>query len=268
MSLDIIHRKSYEYKDQIKAMGCKWNPTRKAWVAPDEQTWEQVSQMLENADDIRSSCSGRQGLSEMTSEGIDDFLNDRNEAQSHQAQSISYTPTMGDALKLFGEEQINRYWDERIPAEASKILASGEVDESEIFDRLTYGGMKGKSVDLLIDLVNHFRQNPPTKSESEFKYIELVSYRRKGINAYLAPVINGKADISQADYGKPTTEEDQEKAHRSKKHTVKIRYDHLPNGLYQWKEAGGADNNKARYGWMKIISGECIEEGESYPPRN
>ena len=265
--LEITHRKTYEYKEQIKSLGCKWNPSKRVWVAPNEEIFNKVAQMLEDTDDIRSSCSGW-GYSEMTAEAVDEFFaTDKIEAQPNQFQSISYTPTKNDAIKLLGNEQVERYWDERIPTEASKILASGEDDETEIFDRLNYEGMKGKSVDILIDLVNHFRHNPPTK-ESEFKYIELVSYRSKGINAYLCPVINGKADYTQADYGKPTCDEEQERAHRSKKHTVKIRYDHLPTGLYQWKEAGGADNNKARYGWMKIVKGECIAEGEGYPPRS
>ena len=265
--LEIIHRKSYEYREQIKALGCKWNPSKKAWIAPNEETFNIVAQMLEDTDDIRSSCSGRQGYSEMTSEGIDDVLNNKIAAQP-QAQSINYIPTIGDALKLFGEEQVNRYWDERISVEAAKILASGEMDETEIFDRLNYDGIKGKSVDLLIDLVNFFRKNPPGKSESEFRYIELETYRNKGINAYLAPVKNGNVDYTQNIYGEPIDDDAKDKAHRGKRHTVKVRIDNLTDGVYVYKEAGGADFNKSRYGWLKIKGGEIIDEGTGKPPIN
>lgn len=271
MSLEIVSKNTFHIKDQLKSWGCKWDSIKKAWIAPNEQVYNQAITELEKYEEsvsVQKNYYGQCGFDHISNEDIDNFLEDKIKAQHQQVQPINYTPTMGDAIKLSGEDQVNRYWDERIPFEASKILASGEMDETEIFDRLNYEGMKGKSVDILIDLVNHFRHNPPAKSESEFKYIELVSYRSKGINAYLCPVINGKADYTQADYGKPTCDEEQERAHRSKKHTVKIRYDHLPTGLYQWKEAGGADNNKARYGWMKIVKGECIAEGEGYPPRS
>lgn len=266
--LEIIHRKSYEYREKIKAMGCKWNPSRKAWIAPNEEVFNKVAQMLENDDSVNSKYYGQCGFDGIGSEEIDNFLEDKITETHQQVRTISYTPTMGDAIKLFGEEQVNRYWDERIPSEASKILASGETDESAIFGRLNYEGMKGKSVDLLIDLVNYFRENQPSKSESEFRYIELETYRNKGINAYLAPVKNGNVDYTQNIYGEPIDDDAKDKAHRGKRHTVKVRIDNLTDGVYVYKEAGGADFNKSKYGWLKIKNGEIIDEGTGKPPIN
>ena len=269
--LEIVHSKTFQLKDWIKSQGCKWNPSKKAWVAPDQEIYEEIMARLEQEESLDKNVTnrfyGNCGFDGIGIKEIDNFLATKDQPGNapQPKKSISYIPTKEDALKLFGEEQFNRYWDERIPVEASKILASGEVDEIEIFDRLNYDGMKGRSVDLLIDLVNHFRQNPPNKAEekgdSEPVYIELQTYRNKGLNAYLAPVINGKPDYNQNLYGEPIDDDAKNKAYRGKKHIIRVRIDNLPDGEYAWKEAGGADGNKARYGWIKIQSGEIIEEG-------
>lgn len=91
--------------------------------------------------------------------------------------------------------------------------------------------------------------------------IKLETYRSKGLNAYLAPVENGKANTVKAIYGKPV-EGQKDKAHKSKRHTVEIDISKLADGIYQYKEAGGADFNKARYGWIQIQGGEIVSEGE------
>ncbi|KAM3093199.1 hypothetical protein ACKFKF_29690 [Phormidesmis sp. 146-12] len=91
--------------------------------------------------------------------------------------------------------------------------------------------------------------------------MELTSNRSKGLNAYLAPIKpDGKADLTLAMYGTPKTDADEDKAHRSKRHTVVIDEATLADGYYQYKEAGGADFNKARYGWLEIKSGKIISE--------
>lgn len=93
--------------------------------------------------------------------------------------------------------------------------------------------------------------------------MELKSYRKKGINAYL--ILDG-APMEKAIYGSPASEEDKEKSHKSKLHTVIIDESGLPDGTYRYKEAGGAAFNKSRYGWVKIESGEITDEGEGTPP--
>ena len=94
--------------------------------------------------------------------------------------------------------------------------------------------------------------------------VEFESYRSKGLNAYIAPIkANGEADLNQANYGKPKTEADQAKAHRHKRHTVVVDESQLADGYYVWKEAGGADFNKASYGWLEVRSGKIVQEWES-----
>lgn len=94
--------------------------------------------------------------------------------------------------------------------------------------------------------------------------LQLQTYRNKGINAYLAPMLStGKPDTNKAMYGKPVAGQEN-LAHRAKKHTIEIDISNL-QGVYIYKEAGGADGNKVRYGWLKIVAGEIIEEGEGYP---
>lgn len=89
------------------------------------------------------------------------------------------------------------------------------------------------------------------------RFIELNTYRSAGVNAYL--VEEGK-DYSHNMYGTPIDEENQERAYRKKSHTVKIRIDNLPNGIYRFVEAGGSTGKKQIRGWLKIIGGEILEE--------
>lgn len=91
--------------------------------------------------------------------------------------------------------------------------------------------------------------------------LKLSSYRKKGINAYLKGV-----DSDQYLYGSPATPEDQQQAYKSKLHTISIDLSQLVDGMYVYKEAGGADFNKIRYGWIKIKAGEIIDEGQGNPP--
>lgn len=93
----------------------------------------------------------------------------------------------------------------------------------------------------------------------EEQYIELMSNRSKGLNAYL---VKDGDDHTKNMYGKPATEDDQQKAYKSKRHKVKIRIDNLPDGKYKWKEAGGADFNKSCYGWIILENGVIVEESE------
>ena len=92
------------------------------------------------------------------------------------------------------------------------------------------------------------------------KYIELSTYRSAGVNAYL--VEEGKDHTSNM-YGTPIDRENQERAYRSKSHTVKVRIDNLPDGIYRFVEAGGSTGKKAIKGWLKIMGGEIIEESDN-----
>lgn len=97
---------------------------------------------------------------------------------------------------------------------------------------------------------------------SEPTYIKLDTYRKKGINAYLVGTdANGKAlHFDNNMYGKPVPGQE-DAGHKSKKHAVQVRIDNLPDGKYIYKYAGGADFNKARYGWIILKAGQVVEEG-------
>lgn len=92
------------------------------------------------------------------------------------------------------------------------------------------------------------------------KYIELSTYRSAGVNAYL--VEEGK-DHTHNMYGTPIDDENQQRAYRSKSHTVRVRIDNLSDGIYRFVEAGGSTGKKVIKGWLKIVSGEIIEESDN-----
>lgn len=92
------------------------------------------------------------------------------------------------------------------------------------------------------------------------KYIELSTYRSAGVNAYL--VEEGK-DHTHNMYGTPIDEENQQRAYRFKSHTVRVRIDNLSDGIYRFVEAGGSTGKKVIKGWLKIVSGEIIEESDN-----
>lgn len=92
--------------------------------------------------------------------------------------------------------------------------------------------------------------------------ILLETYRKKGINAYLAPCLkDDKPDTAKVMYGKPVEGQEQW-AYRGKRHTVEIDLSKLPDGKYVYKEAGGADYNKSIYGWIIVKEGLITEESE------
>jgi hypothetical protein len=93
--------------------------------------------------------------------------------------------------------------------------------------------------------------------------LNLWSYRKKGINAYLKAQ---GADHTAAMYGEPASPGDREAAYKSKLHEVSIDLGKLPDGTYEYKEAGGADRTKSRYGWIKVQGGEIVDEGEGSAP--
>lgn len=88
-------------------------------------------------------------------------------------------------------------------------------------------------------------------------YIELDTYRKKGINAYL---VREGLGFEHNIYGEPLPGQE-DLAHKGKKHTVKVRIDDLEDGKYKYKEAGGADFNKSKYGWIQLKDGEIIDQG-------
>ena len=92
------------------------------------------------------------------------------------------------------------------------------------------------------------------------KYIELSTYRSAGVNAYL--VEEGK-DYTHNMYGSPVDDENQQRAHRSKSHTVKVRIDNLPDGIYRFVEAGGSTGKKVIKGWLRIVGGEILEQSDN-----
>lgn len=88
-------------------------------------------------------------------------------------------------------------------------------------------------------------------------YIELETYRKKGINAYL---VKEGLTYEHNMYGEALPGQE-DAAHKGKKHTVRVRIDILPDGRYKYKEAGGASFTKSRYGWILLKDGGIIDEG-------
>lgn len=94
----------------------------------------------------------------------------------------------------------------------------------------------------------------------EKRYIQLSSYRIRNINAYL---VKEGEDHTHNMYGEPIDEENQDRAYRKKSHTVQVRIDNLPDGIYRFVEAGGAGGAKFVKGYLKIAGGEIIEDFEN-----
>lgn len=87
--------------------------------------------------------------------------------------------------------------------------------------------------------------------------LELRSYRRKGVNAYLWPLGGGESDY---DFGTPATEEDEQRAYKSKSHIVKIDLSTKPDGGYKSVEAW---ETRRRSNYLLIKEGEIIEQYDS-----
>lgn len=101
-----------------------------------------------------------------------------------------------------------------------------------------------------------------TEPKTEPKYIELTSNRSKGINAYL---VQEGWDYQHNDYGTPIDDENQQRAYRKKSHVVKVRIDHLADGIYRFVEAAGQYAHKIEKGWLKIINGQIVEQSDTLP---
>jgi hypothetical protein len=92
------------------------------------------------------------------------------------------------------------------------------------------------------------------------KYIELSTYRSAGINAYL--VLEGQ-NYTHNNYGVPLDEDHKQRAYRKKSHTVIIKIDNLPDGIYRFVEAGGSTGKEIVRGWLKIVGGEIDKESDN-----
>ena len=89
--------------------------------------------------------------------------------------------------------------------------------------------------------------------------LQLSTYRYNDINAYLLKVGD---DIGCADFGSPASEEDQDKAHRSKAHNVLVNLADKSDGIYKYKEAV---EHRTKYGWLLLKNGEIEEEYDEEP---
>lgn len=117
-------------------------------------------------------------------------------------------------------------------------------------------------VDRLCVLEAQLEAMTQAKPQVEPRYIELNSNRCKGINAYL---VKEGLDYCHNDYGTPVDNANQQRAYRKKSHVVKVRIDNLANGIYRFVEAGGEYFNKIEKGWLKIASGQIVEQSDTLP---
>ena len=172
--LEIRHRKSYEMRGRLKQLGCEWDAAARAWIAPSLEVKELI---LEELDQVVAKDSindtryfGRCGFGDVDYDAVRRFelgLDPSHGALPELAPPIAHTPTIEEATKIAGGENIKRYWHDEIPSVGAELLASGRMDEVAIHEELREQGWNGRSVSLLLDIVNHFRQYPPTLALDE-----------------------------------------------------------------------------------------------------
>ena len=92
------------------------------------------------------------------------------------------------------------------------------------------------------------------KKRSLMALLELESYRKKGINAYLS-ILGGSNE--SFDYGKPIDENAAQASYKNKIHTVVIDLKTKPDGKYIYKEASG---HRTKYGYLFIEEGDVLAE--------
>jgi hypothetical protein len=72
-----------------------------------------------------------------------------------------------DVENVVGEENTRRYYREEIPMVIQFILGNGSNDWAGIYRDLEENGWKGRSVSIVKDVVDHFRQQPLPQAEDE-----------------------------------------------------------------------------------------------------
>lgn len=87
--------------------------------------------------------------------------------------------------------------------------------------------------------------------------LTMETYRSKGINAYLVPLHGLKFEQSEMDFGRPATDADKAKAHKSKAHNVTIDLTSKLDGYYRYKQAAG---HRVNEGYLLIRDGVVQDE--------
>lgn len=165
--LEIHHSCTYEMRERLKQLGCEWDGIARAWIAPSLEVRELCYEILERSQEkdesVRVPYFGRQW------HNIDlDAIEKENDVKPlEEAASVIYTPNRKDAIKIAGEGNVQRYWNDEIPQEAALILASGETNVNKVYEQLEESGWKTRSVSLLWDIVKHFRAYPPVAAIDE-----------------------------------------------------------------------------------------------------
>lgn len=160
--LEIRHSRTYEMREKLKKLGCEWDAAARAWIAPTLEVRELCYEILEdkenNDESIRVPYFGRCGWYDID---IDPNNTEQEDGKIFEASPVAHTPTYEEAVKIVGEGNVQRYWNDEIPQEAALILASGNLNVNKVYERLEDAGWKTRSVSLLWDIVNHFRVHPP-----------------------------------------------------------------------------------------------------------
>lgn len=164
--LEIRHSNSYANRGRLKQLGCEWDPIARAWIAPSLEAKELIIEELDNylEDGVRIPHYGQCGWTKEFAEFTEKFVWGEDTswgALPEEAKSIAHTPTKEQAIKIVGEGNVERYWRDDIPEIAAEILASGETLKAPIYDRLEDCGWKARSVSLMLEIVDHFREFPP-----------------------------------------------------------------------------------------------------------
>lgn len=164
--LEVQHSRSYEMRGRIKELGCEWDGIARVWIAPSTEVKELCYQILDETEQTDNSMRSRFVGGQWNDIDWDNWEGVHGQSRT-EAKAIAYTPTRADAEKISGSGNVLRYWHEDIPNESASILASGEDNENAIYNHLTEQGWKPRQVSLLMDVVNHFRSNPPISAVDE-----------------------------------------------------------------------------------------------------
>jgi len=124
--------------------------------------------------------------------------------------------------------------------------------------RLVDSGLKQYVVQL-IDLESRLEELENLEEQRKDTKIEVFSYRYKGVNAYIVPLGGSKHDYY---YGKPSTQWDEQLAHRSKRHSVTFDLNKLTDGLYRLQ---GYDKctGKSYYRYFKIENHKVVDDADT-----
>lgn len=195
-----VHGDTYPVRQRLRELGCEWDAAARAWIAPSLEVKELCDEVVSNQ--IRSPHWLREEIDYSSSE-FQDFM-DRLECDNLPspgpvilANPIAYTPTKDDAERICGSGNILRYWNDEIPAIAAELLASGEQNWQEIYERMENKGWRNRSTSIVRDIVAYYRQYPPIPAVDEVTVPVAIAPEAidpEGMNGSISVLVDASRD--------------------------------------------------------------------------